>query len=124
MSNIQLAANLRRLRNGHSYTQTKMAEMLNISRQAYSNYENGKRVPDLDTLFRIADIYDVTLEQLITQSCTGDGTVNEKPGPYLLSQVRDAGGSLYLTLEEARLVDRFRNAGEDERLIIRKVLDL
>ena len=124
MSNIQLAAKLRRLRNGHSYTQTKMAEMLNISRQAYSNYENGKRVPDLDTLFRIADIYDVTLEQLITQSCTGDGTVNEKPGPYLLSQVRDAGGSLYLTLEEVRLVDRFRNAGEDERLIIRKVLDL
>ena len=65
MANIQLAANLRRLRSDHDYTQAQISDKLNISRQAYSNYETGKRIPDLDILIRIADIYHVTLEQLI-----------------------------------------------------------
>ena len=64
MANIQLAANLRRLRSDHNYTQAQISDKLNISRQAYSNYETGKRIPDLDILIRIADIYHVTLEQL------------------------------------------------------------
>ena len=45
MSNIQLAANLLRLRTDHDYTQTQIGAKLNISRQAYSNYETGKRIP-------------------------------------------------------------------------------
>ena len=48
MANIQLAENLRRLRTDHDYTQTQIGDKLNISRQAYSNYETGKRIPDLD----------------------------------------------------------------------------
>ena len=62
VSNIQLAANLRRLRTDHGYTQTQIGRKLNISRQAYSNYEIGKRIPDLDILIRIADIYHIKLE--------------------------------------------------------------
>ena len=84
MSNIQLAANLLRLRTDHDYTQTQIGAKLNISRQAYSNYETGKRIPDLDILIRIADLYHVTLEQLILQPCTGTGVVNENTGPYIL----------------------------------------
>ena len=60
MANIQLAANLRRLRSDHNYTQAQISDKLNISRQAYSNYETGKRIPDLDILIRIADIYHTT----------------------------------------------------------------
>ena len=50
MSNIQLAANLQRLRKDHHFTQTQFSKKLNISRQAYSNYETGKRIPDLDII--------------------------------------------------------------------------
>ena len=70
MANVQLVENLRRLREEHNYTQLQVSSRLNISRQAYSNYETGKRVPDLDTLIRLADIYQVTLEQLLTQVCS------------------------------------------------------
>ena len=77
MSIIQLANNLRRLRTENNYTQEQISEKLNISRQAYSNYETGKRIPDIDMLIRIADIYEVTLEQLLTQTCTSTGILNE-----------------------------------------------
>ena len=124
MSNIQLAANLRRLRTDHNYTQAQIGEQLNISRQAYSNYENGKRIPDIDMLIRIADIYEVTLEQLLTQTCTKTGIVNESSGPYFASRIIASGDTLYLTGEEIDLVAHYRNAGEDERKLVRKVLGM
>ena len=98
--------------------------MLNLSRQAYSNYETGKRIPDIDLLIRIADIYGVKLEQLVTQTCTGSGVVNETAGPYLTGKLQDGNDSIYLTEEEVSLLTKYRNAGESERLVIRKVLDL
>ncbi|HJC90202.1 MAG TPA: AAA family ATPase [Candidatus Mediterraneibacter excrementigallinarum] len=48
----------------HGYTQAQMAEKLKISRSTYTNYENGKRSPDLETLEEISDILDCTLDEL------------------------------------------------------------
>ena len=74
MSNIQLVENLYRLRKAHHYTQQEISDLLNISRQAYSNYETSKRTPDLDSLMRLADIYGV---QLVVRSSMNreEGTV-------------------------------------------------
>lgn len=124
VSNIQLAANLRRLRTDHNYTQTQIGEKLNISRQAYSNYETGKRIPDIDMLIRIADIYEVTLEQLLTQTCTKTGIINETSGPYFTSRIIASGDTVYLTEEELELITHYRKAGEDERKLTRKVLGM
>lgn len=124
MSNIQLAANLRRLRNDHNYTQTQIGEKLNISRQAYSNYETGKRIPDIDMLIRIADIYQVTLEQLITQTCTKTGVINETTGPYYTGMIVESADTIYLSKEEVELLTQYRNASEDERRLTRKVLGI
>ena len=122
MSIIQLANNLHRLRTENNYTQEQIGEKLNISRQAYSNYETGKRIPDIDMLIRIADIYEVTLELLITQTCTSTGIINETSGPYFTGKVLENADTIYLTKEEADLLMHYRNAGEDERKLTRKVL--
>ena len=60
MANIQLVKNLKRYRTARKLTQKELGKMLNISRQAYSNYETGKRTPDLDLLLKIAQIYNIT----------------------------------------------------------------
>ena len=124
MSNIQLAVNLLRLRTDHDYTQTQIGAKLNISRQAYSNYETGKRIPDLDILIRIADLYHVTLEQLILQPCTGAGVVNENTGPYYIGMEVESADTIYLSKEEVELLSHYRNADEDDRKLTRKVLKM
>ena len=124
MSNIQLAANLLRLRTDHDYTQTQIGAKLNISRQAYSNYETGKRIPDLDILIRIADLYHVTLEQLILQPCTGAGVVNENTGQYYIGMEVESADTIYLSKEEVELLSHYRNADEDDRKLTRKVLKM
>lgn len=124
MANIQLAENLRRLRDDYNYTQTQIAEKLNISRQAYSNYETGKRIPDIDMLIRIADIYQITLEQLLVQNCSKAGIINEISRPYFTAMVADTEDMIYLSQEETELILHFRNASDEDRRITRRILEL
>ena len=52
-------------RKQHGYTQQEVADILNISRQAYSNYEHEKRSPRLPVLIKLADLYQISLDELI-----------------------------------------------------------
>lgn len=46
-------------------TQSGLAEKLNVTRQSVSNYECGDSFPDISILITIADIFHVTLDELI-----------------------------------------------------------
>ncbi len=64
-----LSSNLRHYRFRKKMRQQDVASQLHIERQTYSNYENGKRTPSLETLIRISDLLDVTLDDLLN-SCS------------------------------------------------------
>lgn len=46
-------------------TQKQMAERLNISERAYQYYESGQREPNLDTLFDISNVFDISIDYLL-----------------------------------------------------------
>ena len=53
------------LRKAYSMTQGDLAAQLGGKKSLISNYENGYSVPDIFTLIQIADIFDVTLDELV-----------------------------------------------------------
>ncbi|MDE5966352.1 MAG: helix-turn-helix transcriptional regulator [Lachnospiraceae bacterium] len=53
------------LRNQHGYTQEKMAEELQISRQAISKWESGTTLPDTDKLVQLSDYFNVSIDYLL-----------------------------------------------------------
>lgn len=57
--------NIKRFRNEKNMTQDQLAEKLSVTRQAVSNWENGKTQPDVEMLGKIAEVLEVTLENLI-----------------------------------------------------------
>ncbi|MEF9839534.1 MAG: helix-turn-helix domain-containing protein [Lachnospiraceae bacterium] len=120
MSNIQLANNLRVLRKLNKLTQTHLSTLLNISRQAYSNYENSKRTPDLDSLIRLSQIYQISLDQLVNQHI--GQAISENKGPYLPGINIATGDTLYLTPEETDLLVDFRNTSSENRKIMKNFL--
>ena len=119
MSNIQLVENLYRLRKAHHYTQQEISDLLNISRQAYSNYETSKRTPDLDSLMRLADIYGVSLDQLVNHPCTKDGLILEQKGPFTYAMEIDTADTLYLTREEVELIKGYRAMNPEDKLLLK-----
>lgn len=60
-----IAANIARLRQRDGMTQQELAQRLNYTDKAVSKWERGESVPDISVLKRIADIFSVTVDQLI-----------------------------------------------------------
>ena len=57
---------LRLIRKQRNLNQQKVAMDLNISREALSPYENGKREPSLDMLGKMSRYFNVSIDYLIT----------------------------------------------------------
>lgn len=52
-------------RNKKGVTQQDVADVLNITRAGYSNIENGKREPDYESLCKLADYFEVSIDYLL-----------------------------------------------------------
>lgn len=59
---------LKATRQEQKLTQKNLAEYLKIQERAYQNYEYGNREPSLDTLIKIADYFNVSLDYLVGRS--------------------------------------------------------
>ena len=59
-------AGLREIRRKKGFSQLKVAMDLNVSREALSYYENGKRSPDIQMLLKLSDYFNVSIDYLIT----------------------------------------------------------
>lgn len=57
---------LKQIRKEKNLNQQKVAMDLNISREALSHYENGKREPSLNMLVKMSEYYNVSIDFLIT----------------------------------------------------------
>ena len=60
-----LNENLKIYRKKRGYTQEEVAEQLHIVRQTLSKWENGISVPDADLLVKLAQLYDVSVNELL-----------------------------------------------------------
>ena len=57
--------NIKKYRERKDITQERLAEELNVTRQAVSNWEREKTQPDIETLNRLSQSLGVTIEELI-----------------------------------------------------------
>lgn len=71
---MRIADQIKSARIQKEYTQEQSAENLMVSRQTISNWENGKSLPDIVSIIRMSDLYDVSLDELLK----GDKVLMEK----------------------------------------------
>ena len=61
------AKNISRLRKLRKMNQAEFAKSINYSDKAISKWENGETMPDIFTLQKLADYFNVTIDDLISQ---------------------------------------------------------
>ncbi|MGD6940970.1 helix-turn-helix domain-containing protein [Cytobacillus gottheilii] len=61
-----LKEQLIKLRKENNKTQEDLAKLLGVTRPAYTAYESGKRNPDYESLIKLSEYYDVSLDFLLT----------------------------------------------------------
>lgn len=75
-----LNENITMLRSINGFSQEEVAEKIGISRQAYSRWEKGEVVPDVERCQKLAELYDTTIDELLNFSGKV-GTTSLTPGP-------------------------------------------
>lgn len=125
MSNLQLVYNLKTLRKKNLMTQQEVGDMLNISRQAYSNYETGKRAPEIGLLVKLSDFYNVSLDDMIKQTISpynGNGIIRERSGALAKAVNNSTDDVLYLSSDETDLIMAYRTLSEDDKRLADHIL--
>ena len=69
---------LKFLRQEKELRQHELAPVLNVSREVLSNYEQGRREPDYDTLFTLASYFDVSIDYLLGFTDVRKHLLNDK----------------------------------------------
>lgn len=62
---MDIGNKIKQLRERHELSQVEFAEIFHVSRQTVSNWENNKNYPDMDTLKKISDKFDVSFDELL-----------------------------------------------------------
>ncbi|WP_308557577.1 DUF3955 domain-containing protein [uncultured Lactobacillus sp.] len=70
---MEFSDQIKQLRKENQLSQTQFAEKLHITRQAVSNWENNRNLPDLEMLIEISQVFHISLDQLIL----GDSDMNK-----------------------------------------------
>ena len=69
---VELGSRLAQMRKQAGYSQEGVADKLGVSRQAVSRWENGEASPDTDNLIALADLYNVSLDELVGKAKPGE----------------------------------------------------
>lgn len=70
--NIEIAQRLYELRRKHGFSQESLAAELGLSRQAISKWERSESAPDMGNLIALADLYNMTIDELIRPAAKDD----------------------------------------------------
>lgn len=81
--------NLITLRKLHNISQEELAEGVGISRQTLSKYETGESIPDIEKTKAIADVFGVSLDDLVNYDPTENKGLKIPPkGKHMFGSVK------------------------------------
>ena len=81
---MTLAEKILELRTARALSQGDLAERLEVSRQSVSKWETGQSVPDLDKIIKLADLFGVSVDELVRENAQPQA---EQPQPEPPPQV-------------------------------------
>lgn len=95
--------NLKRLRKARGMSQEQAAKALGLSRTTYTKYENGVHDPSVETLIKMSELFEVSVDMIVDGPFTARAGLNEDP-------------------DERRLLELFRRAGSADQTAVRAIL--
>lgn len=96
-----MVKNLKLLRNQNKISQQQLADVIGVTQQSINKYENHPVEPDIETLIKIADYFETTIDYLVGRTENSKENTNE------------------ITSEEKSMIFNFRKLNADEKQIIR-----
>ena len=116
-----ISRNLKSLRKKNQYTQEEIAEKINVSRQSVAKWENWESNPDIESCIKLANLYNVKLDDLVNHSEEETGIGVPPKGKFFFGSVVVGERGQIVIPKEARIVfninagDKLLILGDEER---------
>ncbi|HBJ1648630.1 helix-turn-helix domain-containing protein [Clostridium botulinum] len=107
---------LKELRIEKNLLQKDLANFLNITTSAYGYYEQGKRIPDSDTVKKIADFFNVSLDYLI-----GNSDIKESAEILINNNLSTKANNSPI---DDKLIEKLKNLDDESKKELEKYMDL
>lgn len=104
-----MVKNLKLLRNRKSISQQQLADIIGVSQQSINKYENHNVEPDIETLIKIADYFNTSVDFLIGH--TDIEHIIEKVKSYDLNE------------DEIDVIDNYRLLNQKKKYCIKLVIE-
>ena len=123
---LTLGEVLKEIREFQGYTQKEVSAQLNITSQAYSNYENNKRTPDVETTRKIAQFFGKTIDQLIECRYTRqiEDSRNYAASRSLFRAVSDEGIVIPMAGKQAKMITDILSLPPEQQDACQKLIEL
>lgn len=99
----KLKNNLKELRKQKKLTQQAVSEILKIDRTTYSKYETGDSEPSIETIIKLADIFEASIDEIIGYKAKNVSMITNK---------------------EFQMIYKYRNTTQERKNIIDELLKL
>lgn len=80
--------NLISLRKMNGMSQEELADRIKVSRQTLSKYETGESLPDIEKCRQIADVFEVSLDDLVNYESKDTGLGVPPKGKHMFGMVK------------------------------------
>ena len=87
MNQIKIGAFISERRKAKGWTQSQLAEKLEITDKAISKWETGRSMPDLSLFMPLCTLLDVTLNELFAGECITEEKLKEKADEVLMDVI-------------------------------------
>jgi len=101
--------NLKKLREDASISQKALADAIGVSQQSVNKYENHNIEPDIETLIRIADFFETSVDYLI-----GHTSVRRKIEEVHIFELND---------RESKVMEQYRSLTSKQKACVDVVMD-
>ncbi len=108
---------LKKRRTALNLTQSKVAQLCYMSKSCYNHFENGKRLPSLNTLFHLSSALNTPLSEFMSAIQSEDKSNSNPPDSEIL---REAPYNSYL---QNKIIDSFCLLDEPEQKAVIDIID-
>ena len=105
----KMLKNLRKLREEKGISQKQLADVVCVSQQSINKYQNHNIEPDIDTLIKMADYFETSVDYII-----GHSKIRRK-----IESVT----SYDLNIEEAGIIDEYRKLSQKQRVSVKLIME-
>lgn len=119
-----LGQTLKKLRENCGYTQQQVADALNLERSTYTYYETGKTTPDINTIVKLARIFNVSYIDIFEQEERDQTRSFNDYSLYSKDDLRNVVHIYELTKMEKVLISLYRLLpSEQQKIFINELKD-